>query len=103
MDDPTLEEIDAIMTADKALVGLLEWVNDTAHDGGLRLKAPLDIGGQGRTGLELRGYTNRFLSPQDGSLLLTLHGAPIERMSLFPPKTHTNTTHKTITRNLCGA
>lgn len=90
------------MVADKVIVGMLEWVNDTGHDGGLRLKAPLDIGGEGRTGLELRGYTNRYLSPQDGSLLLTYHGTVIERMSLFPPKSHANALHKTIPKNLRG-
>lgn len=100
--DGTPEDIDALLASPKVVVGVARWADDPPRDGAVQLRVPLDIGDSGRTGLELRGNTNRYLAPQDGCLLLVFRGGVIERMNVFPRAAHPNPFVKTIPKTHRG-
>ncbi|MGQ0696821.1 MAG: hypothetical protein ACT4PZ_01130 [Panacagrimonas sp.] len=98
----TPDSIDELLRAPKLLVGIGHWADNPPREGALQLRMPLDVGGAGRTGLELRGNTNRYWTPQDGCLLLVFHGGVIERMNVFPPATHANPFLTSLPKSLRG-
>lgn len=97
----TPESIDELLAAPKQIVGIAAWADDPPREGALQLRLPLDIG-DSSTGLELRANTNRYLSPQDGCLLLMYRNGVIERMNVFPRGAHANPFHRDLPKRLRG-
>lgn len=86
----TLEEIDALLDAEKSILGQVKWQEDGSRPERSVLVAPLGIGGVAQGGLELRAQATLHTSPQRGSAILLLSDGKIERMNIIPDHPHAN-------------
>ena len=78
----TLEDIDALLAADKRVAGRASW--DKSRETTVRINVPLSIGDEIVGGLFLKGTASVHNTPQDGSLILVYRNNVIERMSVNP-------------------
>lgn len=86
----TLEEIDAILSVEKTVLGQVRWQEDGSRPERSVLVAPLAIAGVGQGGLEFRAQATLHTTPQRGSAILLLRDGKIERMNILPDHTHVN-------------
>lgn len=96
----TVENIDAILAAEKRIIGIGRWA--ASRPTTVRIKIPLEIGGEVRGGLALDCNASLHATPQQGALVLIYGGAPIERMSFNPPSPHANPMHKSLPHAVRG-
>jgi hypothetical protein len=95
----TPEDIDALLAAEKRLAGNPRWV--ASRETTVRIRVPLEVGGEIVGGLFVAGTASVENRPQDGSLVLLFHDQPIERFNVFPTGAHANP-FKGVARRLRG-
>ena len=95
----TPEDIDALLAAGKRFAGNPRWV--TSRETTVRIRVPLEVGGEIVGGLFVAGTASVENRPQDGSLVLLFHDQPIERLNVFPTGAPANP-FKGVSRGLRG-
>ena len=82
----SLEDIDALLAADKRVAGRASW--GKSRETTVRINVPLSIGDEIVGGLFLKGTASVHNTPQDGSLIPVYQNNIIERMNVCPPAPH---------------
>lgn len=86
----TLDDIDALLAAEKTVLGQVQWQEDGSRPERSLLVAPLAVNGIAQGGLELRAQATLHTTPQRGSAILLLGDGKIERMNILPDHSHAN-------------
>lgn len=86
----TVEDIDALLAAEKSVLGRVEWQLDSARPERSVLVVPLAIAGIGQGGLVLKGHATLHTTPQRGGAILLFQDGRIERMNIAPDHVHLN-------------
>ncbi len=81
-------EIDALIAAEKTIVGVAKWKPN--RESTVRLKATLAVNGAVRPGLILDANANTHTFDQHGAICLIYQEIVIERLNFHPHDPHTN-------------
>jgi hypothetical protein len=98
----TLDDIDALIAAQKSLAGEPHWREDGSRPERTLLVAPLAIEGIVPDGLQLQAHATLYTSPQHGGAALLFEGRPVQRFNVLPDHPHLNPMRRDIDPALRG-